>query len=74
MLQATELACFFDLLNKSAGISNLNTTFTMLTLSHIEGVTDYSEIPPLNLPKGVERLQGNKSMTTCQSPSQWVLF
>ena len=50
MLQATELACFFDLLNKSAGISNLNTTFTMLTLSHIEGVTDYSEIPPLNLP------------------------
>lgn len=74
MLEATELACFFDLLNKSSGIPNLNTNFTILTLSYIEGFTDYSEIPPLNLPKGLERLQGNKSMTTCQSPSQGVLF
>jgi len=46
MLEATELDCFFDLLNKSAGILNLNINFIMLTLSHIEGFTGYSEIPP----------------------------
>lgn len=73
MLEATGLACFFDLLNKSAAIPNLNTNFTVLTLSHIEGFTDYSEIPPLNLPKGLGRLQASKSMTKCQSLSQWVL-
>lgn len=74
MLEATELPYFFDLLYKSASITNLNTKFTMLTLSHIEEFTDYSEIPPLSFPKGLERLQGSKSRTICQSPSQWVLF
>lgn len=74
MLEATELDCFFDLLNKSTGIPNLSTIFTMLALSYIDGFTDFSEIPPINLPKGLERPQGNKSMTTCQSPSQWLLF
>lgn len=64
MLEASELDCFFDLLNKSASIPNLRTIFTVLTLLHIEWFTDYSEIPPTNLPKGLERLQGNKSITT----------
>lgn len=32
MLEATVLACFFDLLNKSAGIPNINTNLTMLCL------------------------------------------
>lgn len=64
MLEATELDCFFDLLNKSAGIPNLSTIFTKLAVPHIDGFTDFSEIPPVNLPKGSGRPQGNKSMTT----------